>query len=79
MSKLPTKPGAHIISALTCMQRVTAEDFSAVFTYVKRLPMEMQGLFANQLMRSPSKGPWVSKQKDFTDFAMKNYSMFSPV
>lgn len=75
--KVPTSVGAQIMSALTCMQRVEAEDFTDVFTYVKKLPMEVQALFASQLMRSSSKAVWVSRNKSFTEFAQKNYNLFT--
>lgn len=75
--KVPTAIGAQIMSALTCMQRVEAEDFANVFTFIQRLPMEIQGLFANQLMKSPTKAVWVARQATFTDFARKNFNLFT--
>ena len=54
-----------------------ANDFPAVFTYIKRLPMEVQALFANQLMKTPTKAVWVSRQADFTEFARKNFALFT--
>ena len=75
--KVPNGVGAQIMSALTCMQRVEAEEFTAVFTYIKRLPMEIQALFANQLMKSSSKAIWVSRNAAFTEFARKNFNLFT--
>lgn len=75
--KVPNSVGGQIMSALTCMQRVEQDDFSAVFTYVKRLPMEIQAMFANQLMKAPIKSRWVASNADFTEFARKNYNLFS--
>lgn len=75
--KVPDSAGGRIISALTCLQRVQANDFPAVFTYIKRLPMEVQALFANQLMKTPTKAVWVSRQADFTEFARKNFALFT--
>jgi len=59
------------------MQRVEATDFPDVFKYVQRLPMEIQALFANQLMKAPSKSVWVARQQSFTDFARKNFNLFT--
>ena len=75
--KVPVGVGAQIMSALTCMQRVEATDFPDVFKYVQRLPMEIQALFANQLMKAPSKSVWVARQQSFTDFARKNFNLFT--
>lgn len=75
--RLPDSAGGRIISALRCLQRVDAENFSKVFTYIKRLPMEVQALFANQLMKSSTKAVWVARQADFTEFARKNYALFT--
>lgn len=75
--KVPDSAGGRIISALTCLQRVQANDFPAVFAYIKRLPMEVQALFANQLMKTPTKAVWVSRQADFTEFARKNFALFT--
>jgi len=75
--KVPTGIGAQIMSALTCMQRAEAEDFTAAFTYIKRMPMEIQALFANQLMKSSSKALWVSRNATFTEFARKNFNLFT--
>jgi hypothetical protein len=38
--------------------------------------MEIQALFANQLMKAPSKSVWVARQQSFTDFARKNFNLF---
>lgn len=75
--KVPDSVGGQIMSALTCMQRVEQEDFSKVFTYIKRLPMEIQAIFTNHLMKSDSKNRWVATNADFTEFARKNYNMFN--
>lgn len=76
-TKLPSGPAAQIMSAITCAQRVTQEDFAAVFQYVQRLPMEMTGLFAHAVVTNPSKAPWMGRNSAFTQFAMKNHNMFN--
>jgi hypothetical protein len=59
------------------MQRVEQAEFSAVFEYIQRLPMEVQALFANQLMKSQSKAVWVARQASFTEFCRKNFNLFT--
>jgi hypothetical protein len=75
--KVPSTVAAQIMSALTCMQRVDEQEFRDVFSYVQRLPMEIQALFANQIIKSPAKGGWASRQASFTEYAAKNYQMFT--
>jgi hypothetical protein len=75
--KLPESPAAQIMSSLTCMQRVTEGDFEKVFTYIKRMQLETQALFCNQLMKTQTKAPWVSRQSSFTEFARKNFALFT--
>lgn len=75
--KVPTAIGARIISAITCVQRVQQSDFSAVFTYVQRLPMETQALFCSALIKNKAKSLWVVNQSRFTEFAFKNFNILN--
>ncbi len=76
-TKVPEAAGAKIMLALKLMQRVEQEDYSAVHTYMERLPMEMQGLFFNQMIKVASKRKWVERQPKFTEFVRKNFAMFT--
>ena len=76
-AKVPDTAAGQIMMCLKCMSRVDEKEFRNVFEYIKRLPMEMQALFANQLIKSPSKAPWVARQSSFTQFAQTNYGLFS--
>jgi hypothetical protein len=77
--KLPDSPAARIMSAITCMQRVESEDFSQVFKYVQRLPMETIALFATNLMKNQAKSRWAVTKTDFTKFAREHFALFQPV
>ena len=76
-AKVPDTAAGQIMMCLKCMTRVDEKEFRNVFEYIKRLPMEMQALFANQLIKSPSKAPWVARQSTFTQFAQANYGLFA--
>lgn len=76
-TKVPESAGAKIMIALKLMQRVEQEDYSQVHTYMERLPMEMQGLFFNQIIKLKTKRQWVEKQPKFTEFVRKNFALFT--
>lgn len=75
--KIPDSVGAKIMSSITCMQRVEKDDYDPVHEYILRMPMEIQGLFFNQLMKHPKKQEWVPMRSKFTEFVRKNFNMFS--
>lgn len=74
---VPEAAGAKIMLVLKLMQRVEQEDYNEVHTYMERLPMEMQGLFFNQIIKAASKRKWVEKEPKFTEFVRKNFAMFT--
>jgi hypothetical protein len=73
---VPMQPGALIMSALGCLQAVQEDTFKPVFTYIQRLPMEIQALFCKQVFKMPSKQQFVIKNNAFTQYASKNFAMF---
>lgn len=56
--------------------RVSKEEFDACFTYVKRLPKEVQALFARTVMRT-DKREFAVTNKLFVDWAATNMYLFS--
>jgi hypothetical protein len=57
------------------LMTLTEEHFGAFMTYLQRLPMEMQALFAVNIMASSRKSIAASN-KSFVDWAVKNNQYF---
>lgn len=70
---------APILTALMLVGRVQPDTFNAVFTYVERMPMEHQMLFAKQMLDpAGSKQRWVCQMDRMTKFLLANQRMFAP-
>lgn len=65
-------PAAMCLTMYSAVARVQRDTFPAVLVYIKRLPMEIQSMFAVQLMRVKSKSAWAALNRDFTDWVRVN-------
>lgn len=72
---VPTDPSARVILIMRELMTLTEEHFGAFMTYLQRLPMEMQALFAVNIMASSRKSVAASN-KSFVDWAVKNNQYF---
>lgn len=62
---VPDNAAAMMMTVHRAVMRSTKETLDAVMTYVKRLPKEMQCVFATQLLRMKGR-PWVPLNATFT-------------
>lgn len=74
-ANIPTDPSARVILIMRELMSITKENFEAWLTYMERLPMEMQALFAVNIMNG-SKQPLAATNKKFVDWAMRNKQFF---
>ena len=65
-------PAAMCLTMYSAVARVDKATLSAVMVYIKRLPQEIQSMFATQLMRVKSKSAWAALNKDFSDWVRNN-------
>jgi MoxR-like ATPase len=66
-------PAAIVLSAFMCVSRCDKANFPAVFTYVRRMPKEVQHIFARQILAIPEKSAWVALNADFTAWIRENH------
>jgi hypothetical protein len=52
--------------------RTTADILDPVMVYIKRLPMELQAVFVNQLLRIKSKSAFAALNDGFTRWVIDN-------
>ena len=72
---IPNDPAARVILIMRELVSVTTENFDAWITYLQRLPMELQALFAVNIMASSRKSV-AATNKTFIDWAVKNNQYF---
>jgi hypothetical protein len=72
---IPNDPAAKVILIMRELVSVTTENFEAWITYLQRLPMELQALFAVNIMASSRKSV-AATNKSFIDWAVKNNQYF---
>lgn len=72
---LPTDPAARVILVMRELVTVAEENFDAWMTYLQRMPMELQALFAVNIMASPRRS-MASGNKTFVNWAVKNNAFF---
>lgn len=65
-------PAALCMTIYNCVGRVTLEEFDAVLTYIKRMPKELQALFALLITRSPKKQLIALRNRQFSEWVAKN-------
>ena len=62
---------AALMTVFRAVMRTTEDTLDAVMTYIKRLPKEMQCVFATQLLRS--RKPWAAVNGEFTTWVRENH------
>ena len=72
---IPSDPAARVILVMRELMSITEQHFEAWLTYLQRLPMEIQALFAVNIMAS-SRKQVASQNKAFIDWAVKNNQYF---
>jgi hypothetical protein len=72
---IPSDPAARVILVMRELMSITEEHFNAWLTYMKRLPMELQALFAVNIMAS-SKRNVAATNKEFVQWAMDKSNFF---
>jgi hypothetical protein len=72
---IPNDPAAKVILIMRELVSVNTENFDAWITYLERLPMELQALFAVNIMASSRKSV-AATNKSFIDWAVKNNQYF---
>jgi len=72
---IPSDPAARVILVMRELMSITEQHFEAWLTYLQRLPMEIQALFAVNIMAS-SRKQVASQNKSFVDWAVKNNQYF---
>lgn len=66
-------PAAMMISVHRCKTKVTSDTFPAVLTYIKRMPKELQAIFAKQIVRIPSKSVFACMNREFVEWVSDNH------
>jgi len=74
-ARIPQDPAARIILVLRELLAVTDKEFGTWLTYMKRLPMEAQALFALNMMASSRKA-MAAQNKAFVAWAVANEMYF---
>jgi hypothetical protein len=74
-ANLPSDPAARVILVMRELMTITEQHMDAWLTYLQRLPMEIQALFAVNIMAS-SRKQIASTNKTFIDWAVKNNQYF---
>lgn len=67
-----TSPAAMCLTVFSAVARFSKAELPAVITYMKRLPTEVQCMFATQVMKS-EKGGTAAMNKGFTDWLRANH------
>ena len=74
-ANVPKDPAARVILVMRELMSITEEHLDAWLTYMQRLPMELQALFAVNIMAS-SRRPIAAGNKNFVAWAIKNEKFF---
>ena len=74
-ANLPNDPAARVILVMRELMTITEQHMDAWLTYLQRLPMEIQALFAVNIMASSRKSV-AATNKSFIDWAVKNNQYF---
>jgi hypothetical protein len=69
---IPENPIACTICALGAVSRLTSKTLPAWMTYVRRLPREVQFMWAGHAMRNTAKAAMICQNADFTRWAGEN-------
>jgi hypothetical protein len=74
-ANVPSDPSARVILVMRELMTITDQHMDAWLTYLQRLPMEIQALFAVNIMASSRKSV-AATNKSFIDWAVKNNQYF---
>jgi hypothetical protein len=66
-------PAALCLTVFSTIAKFDKTTLPSVITYMKRLPLEIQCLFATQVMRSGQKGVIASMYRPFTEWLIQNH------
>lgn len=69
--------GAMIMTVFKCISKVDKNTLNSVMAYIKRLPKEMQGVFANRIMAVKTKATMVAMNMEFTKWVRENHWMMN--
>jgi hypothetical protein len=75
-AKMPDDAIAKCIMVFSAISRVEKDTLSKWMTYVQRMDMEWQALFATSVMKSPNKQAFCVVNKEFKDWALANQWLF---
>lgn len=72
-ARLPVdSPAAMCMTVWNCVAKVTMDDFENVLQYVCRLPLEIQSMYATELVRMRSKQAMAVRNRKFSEWVAKN-------
>lgn len=66
-------PAAMVLTMFSCISRCDKANFTAVLRYIKRMPKEIQHMFARRIMAVESKAPWAAMNAEFTAWIRENH------
>jgi hypothetical protein len=72
MAALPDNPAALMMVVHRAINRTMEDTLNPVMTYMKRLPLELQGVFVNQLLRVKGKSVFAARNINFTNWCTAN-------
>jgi hypothetical protein len=75
-ARLPDDTVAKCILVFSAVTRVTKDTLDKWMSYVQRMDMEWQALFATSVMKSTDKQSFCVMNKEFKDWALKNQWLF---
>lgn len=73
---MPSQPVNRLLLTFNLLTRADKDNVAAVLTYLKRMNNEMQALFLNKLLSTPSKGAWACHIKEVSDRAQALHHVF---
>lgn len=68
-------PAAMCLAMFSAVAKVERDTFPAVLKYIKRMPAEIQHMFAQNIMRLQSKQAWAALHRPFTEWVAANHWM----
>ena len=75
-TKMPNDTVAKCILVFSAITRVEKDSLPKWMTYLQRMDMELQALFATSVMKSQAKQAFCVMNKEFKDWALKNQWLF---
>lgn len=75
-TKMPTEQVNRLLLTFNLIMRVDKDSLPPVLKFVDRLPNEMQGLFMNKILSTPSKSAWAAHIKEMQDMCVAKQYLF---